>query len=267
MLYIFRYLIQRVRHRTPGMIPQDESEKDYKYEDHFEVPSAEDDTPAEVIDLRSKLKVAVNQGSTQACTGFAVGAMCEYLLASEYEKGWRKISPLFNWYWGRVKHGYPTQNKGVWLRYSLDELFDKGFVYEQTMPFKSPYLREPTGFEMQLANMVKTLYFTKKRFGYYLLQAGNTEMVRDAIKNKNPIVFGMWLNNSFYGNRDGVITESVKNGSAHAMLIVGYDDEKQCYIVRNSWGRSWGDKGYCYVPYDYLHANSFDMWTIRRKAV
>lgn len=31
---------------------------------------------------------------------------------------------------------------------------------------------------------------------------------------------------------------------AHALLIVGYDDDKECWIVKNSWGSSWGDGGY-----------------------
>ena len=36
------------------------------------------------------------------------------------------------------------------------------------------------------------------------------------------------------------------------MVIVGYDDETRFYRVRNSWGRSFGDKGYCYIPYSYF---------------
>jgi C1A family cysteine protease len=33
----------------------------------------------------------------------------------------------------------------------------------------------------------------------------------------------------------------------HGLLIVGYDDERQCWILKNSWGTDFGDKGYIYV--------------------
>ena len=36
----------------------------------------------------------------------------------------------------------------------------------------------------------------------------------------------------------------------HAMAIVGYDDPKGHFIIRNSWSKSWGDMGYCYFPYE-----------------
>ena len=257
---IFRYLRDKY-FRKRGLLKQDKSKKDYLYDKHFKVSG----TSVDYVDLRSNFKKVIDQKTTNACTGFAVGAMCEYLLDTEFEKGWRKISPLYNWYWGKDIHGYPNDNKGVWLRHSLTALFDKGFIYEQTMPFKQIYTRSPTDFENSMGMTVKTLYFNKKRFGYYLMQP-NQEMIKDALKRKNPIVFGMFLNNSFYGNNDGEISTIDNNGLAHAMVIVGFDDEKQQYIVRNSWSSSWGDDGYCYVPYDYLEANSFDLWTIRRKA-
>ncbi len=51
----------------------------------------------------------------------------------------------------------------------------------------------------------------------------------------------------------------------HAVTCVGYNDYKQTFIVRNSWGKEWGDKGYFYMPYAYLLDGhlSMDFWCIR----
>ena len=38
----------------------------------------------------------------------------------------------------------------------------------------------------------------------------------------------------------------------HAVMAVGYDERKQRFIVRNSWGKNWGMNGYFTLPYPYL---------------
>ena len=38
----------------------------------------------------------------------------------------------------------------------------------------------------------------------------------------------------------------------HAMVLVGYDDTEQQFIVRNSQGASWGANGYGFVPFSYV---------------
>ena len=44
----------------------------------------------------------------------------------------------------------------------------------------------------------------------------------------------------------------------HSMAIVGYDDTRRVFIVRNSWGESWGDNGYFYLSYDYFSDDAFN---------
>ena len=38
----------------------------------------------------------------------------------------------------------------------------------------------------------------------------------------------------------------------HCMNIIGYDDTKQLFICANSWGKNWGNAGFCYMPYMYI---------------
>jgi C1A family cysteine protease len=51
----------------------------------------------------------------------------------------------------------------------------------------------------------------------------------------------------------------------HAVVGVSYDDAKQWFIVRNSWGGKWGMSGYFTLPYAYLTDENLatDFWTFR----
>ena len=51
----------------------------------------------------------------------------------------------------------------------------------------------------------------------------------------------------------------------HAVAGVGYDDARQWFVVRNSWGGKWGMKGYFTLPYAYVTDDNLasDFWTIR----
>jgi C1A family cysteine protease len=89
-----------------------------------------------------------------------------------------------------------------------------------------------------------------------------------------PFVFGFTVYSSFYGadgNPKTVI--SLPGGSdtpkgGHAVMAVGYDDEKSLFVIRNSWGVQVQEKGYFYMPYAYLTDSTLsgDFWTIRAVA-
>jgi C1A family cysteine protease len=50
----------------------------------------------------------------------------------------------------------------------------------------------------------------------------------------------------------------------HAVLLVGYDKNKKVFIARNSWGTSWGIKGYFYMPFNVINPTmSSDYWIIK----
>jgi len=51
----------------------------------------------------------------------------------------------------------------------------------------------------------------------------------------------------------------------HAVLAVGYDQAKRAFIVRNSWGVSWGFGGYCWFPFEYVADTDLadDRWQIK----
>lgn len=85
--------------------------------------------------------------------------------------------------------------------------------------------------------------------------------VRKALSAGCPVHVAINTGSSFSDvGRDGVFNAaegpSGRHGR-HAMLIVGYTGN--FYIIKNSWGESWGDKGYCYLPKNVLAESEPDL--------
>ena len=86
-----------------------------------------------------------------------------------------------------------------------------------------------------------------------------------------PFVFGISVYESFESARVARTGVAPMPGpkereiGGHAILAVGYDDQQQRFIVRNSWGTTWGMKGYFTLPYAYATNPNLadDFWTIR----
>ena len=83
-----------------------------------------------------------------------------------------------------------------------------------------------------------------------------------------PFVFGFSVYKNWYSDPTTIMPLPAAHEKAiggHAVLAVGYNDAKQCFIYRNSWGTGYGAKGYFYMPYAYLTNSELasDMWTIR----
>jgi len=73
------------------------------------------------------------------------------------------------------------------------------------------------------------------------------QSIKNAIYNYGPIVAAFSVYDDFYSYTGGIYEQNSNIYSGgHVIAIVGYDDDQQCWICKNSWGEDWGEPN----PYD-----------------
>lgn len=90
---------------------------------------------------------------------------------------------------------------------------------------------------------------------------------RKAAIEKGPVIGGMFAFSDFLSYGGGVYKKA--NGAQplgfHAVVIIGYDDHKGCWIIKNSLGESWGEKGCGMVAYEQAEVkldNAFPFYSV-----
>jgi hypothetical protein len=69
---------------------------------------------------------------------------------------------------------------------------------------------------------------------------------------KGPVLAGMAVFNDFFSYTSGVYVKTANTSLAgyHCISVVGYDDNQQCWILKNSWGTGWGEGGFVRIRYN-----------------
>ena len=57
-----------------------------------------------------------------------------------------------------------------------------------------------------------------------------------------------------------VLSEVDTEGGLHAVLVVGYDDDRRAVKFMNSWGTGWGDGGFGFISYDIWSEIAYDVY-------
>ncbi len=89
---------------------------------------------------------------------------------------------------------------------------------------------------------------------------------KDAVKNalqKGPVVTSMIVYDDFLYYKSGIykhVTGSMAGG--HAVTIVGFSDEEKVWIIRNSWGEEWGEKGFAKISWDDSSGVGSQTWAL-----
>lgn len=217
------------------------------------------------VDLRPYL-TSVEAQVGNSCVANACAGAYEYL-AKRHLGDAGDISRLFIYYNARLEDEDVESDEGTSMQSAIEGLKKYGACREDLWPNdENAITTEPATeaydhgayFKIAEAEYVDT----------------DLDLYRHTLADGYPIAFCLNTFSSFDNateNRGRVPfpkkTEQVREEHGwHAMLCVGYLDKDQMFIVRNSWGDAWGDKGYCYIPYKYVihdQLNGHDTWIIK----
>ncbi|MDP4094167.1 MAG: C1 family peptidase [Bacillota bacterium] len=220
------------------------------------------------VDLKQKCPPVYDQGKLGSCTA-NVGCTCRAMLLDEKDIN---LSRLFLYYIERNFEESVKEDSGASLRDCCKSIYKIGVCEEKYMPYDEDDFKTPP-------SKRAVLNAFKYRISAYKLLSNLDEIKQNLALRQQPVMIGMDVYESFESHdtaKTGLMPMPGKNEKklgGHAVLIVGYKDivrtsgfftkhqDKSGYlIVRNSWGDKWGDKGYFYMPYEYIPKNTYDYW-------
>ena len=154
-------------------------------------------------------------------------------------KGW--LSPQFVYNF-RQNQG----SSGMYLRDVMKILHKRGICRESEYPYGST--EPPCPFVTENAKNYVIQSYAKVH---------TIDGLKKALISNGPCIIAFPLYNK--GMRMWIPTEKGQHRrGGHAMTVVGYNS--QGFIIRNSWSKHWGDKGYCTYPYGDWGSH-WEIWT------
>ncbi|CAF1092969.1 unnamed protein product [Adineta steineri] len=223
------------------------------------------------VDLRNDMTEIENQDpySQQigSCTAHGFAGAYEYLNKKAHGTDIR-VSRFFIYFNSRVKE-FKTENvndSGCHLIYVIEALKEYGTCLESFWPYDTGRLNyKPTEESYEQASSHKIADALKVNI--------DLNEMKSCLAHGFPFIINISVFASFgNGGKSGVVPMPTQADLAqgetggHALLVCGYSEESQAFIVRNSWGEDWGEKGYCYIPYGYITSPTYchEAYAIRK---
>ena len=218
----------------------------------------------EMVDLRPMCPPVYDQGVLESCSGNAIAALMEF---DQMRLGAEEIyvaSRLFIYYNERVLEGTVKKDAGACIRTGIKTVVKLGAPHEPVWPYDpAKVFTQPPASAYLAARLDKVKSYA--RVGQTL------PMMQACLAEGYPFLF--WF--GCYAGLD--LPGTVATGDipmpgpgetrdgAHFMVVVGYDNATRRFLIRNSWGTEWGDKGYGTVGYEHMLSPEMacDFWTVR----
>jgi len=234
-------------------------------------------TLAASVDLRMWCAPIEDQGALGSCTANAGVGMIEFYERKAFG-AWLDASRLFLYKATRNLLGW-TGDTGAYLRSTMGAMALFGVPPEKYWPYNiEDFDIEPSAFLYAFAQSFQSI-------NYYRLDPPGVAAkdlltrIKTNLAGNMPAMFGFPVYDSYkQADSNGKIPfpcPKDKLVGGHAVVAVGYDDAMKvknancgsattgALLIRNSWGNDWGDKGYGWLPYDYvLKGLAVDWWSL-----
>lgn len=231
--------------------------KPSKPDDRDFVYKAKNVSLPDMVDLRKYASKIEDQGNLGSCTGNAITTAYEVMVNKLYPESFTELSSLYVYYHGRLFSDDLDNDAGAYIRDGLKSVKNYGVCSEELWPYMiekfsvQPYPR-------------CYLDASKRKITEYNILYTNDE-IKEILAGERPVVVCIELFYDFpniqkddpYVKMPDRFTYSI---GYHAVTLMGYDDSKECFLLKNSYGNQWGDNGYAWIPYDYITEYACERW-------
>lgn len=236
------------------------------FRDQLFVPTLVD-VPARkpLVDYQDLKLPILDQGDEGACTGFALAAVCHYLLKSVRGSTWanKQVSARMLYVMAKRYDEWPgTEYDGSSARGAMKGWHKHGVCSERLW-------NNRTGSAKKARRSVDHLTSTRAEqaartpLGAYFRVNHKDLVAMHAAINEVGVLFATCLVHEGWMEvgDNGLVHESSKQLGGHAFMIVAYDSDG--FWIQNSWGANWGKDGFCHLSYSDWLKNGLDIWVAR----
>jgi len=234
------------------------------------------------VDLRPWASPVEDQGGLGSCTAQAGAGLIEYYERKSFGHH-VESSRLFLY---KATRGLMKSkgDSGAYIRMTMGAMVVFGVPPETYWPYTDDagkFDKEPPAFCYAFAQNYKTLlYYRHDPAG--AARAAVLEKLKTYLAAGHPAMFGFTVYSSIaQADSTGRIPvpygrERIEGG--HAIVAMGYDEamtianasggqpSRGALLIRNSWGKGWGEKGYGWLPYAYVERGlAEDFWSVLKK--
>lgn len=210
-------------------------------------------------DLREWDSSVEDQLTLGSCVSHALTSCFELMTKQDTPEKFVDLSRLFSYYHTRVLEDTVNKDDGVLhIRNALKAANHYGICKEELWPYVIENFAQQPWPHCYL-DAAKRKVLSYQTIGSYV-------DILEHLTLSRPVMVGMSVFEGFMTVNDKNPTIPMPSEydyivGGHAVAIVGYSLPKQHFIVKNSFGKEWGENGYCYMSFDYLNKYVFEGWS------